>query len=276
LLSVGQQAFIGIGGYTLFALCVLGGVPLLAALPLVALVGLLASVPIALLALRLRGAYFAIGTWAIAEVLRLAVMSIPALGGGSGSSLPLSVLRALSPSRDMRNAMIYEVSFVIAATCLVVSVLALRSRWGLALRALRDSEIGAESLGVHVRPIKFALFCLAGMMTSLIGAVVVMQKLRVSPDAQFNVVDWTAFVIFMVVIGGFGTIEGPLLGVVLFIILRELLSDLGTLYQIILGLVAIGMMLKAPDGIWGLVFAKNKRAIIPITRRVPADLNEGD
>jgi branched-chain amino acid transport system permease protein len=103
-----------------------------------------------------------------------------------------------------------------------------------------------------------------------------MQKLRVSPDAQFNVVDWTAFVIFMVVIGGFGTIEGPLLGVVLFIILRELLSDLGTLYQIILGLVAIGMMLKAPDGIWGLVFAKNKRAIIPITRRVPADLNEGD
>ena len=150
-------------------------------------------------------------------------------------------------------------------------VLLLRSRWGLALRALRDSETGAESLGVNIRAIKLALFCLTAMMTSLVGAVIVMQKLRVSPDAQFSVVNWTAFVIFMVVIGGFGTVEGPLIGVLLFILLREALSDLGALYQIILGLIAIGMMLKARSGVWGAIVVRTRRTMIPIVRPVPAN-----
>jgi len=270
LLSVGQQAFVGIGGFALYGLSVLGGVPLLAALPLVALIGLAFAVPVAFLSLRLSGPYFAIGTWAIAEVLRLAVMLFPALGGGSGSSLPLDVLRTLGEDRASRSLAIYETGFVIAAACVAMTALLLRSRWGLGLRALRDSEVAAESVGVRVRPLKLLLFSLVGMMTSLVGAVVVMQKLRVAPDPQFSVVDWTAFVIFMVVLGGYGTIEGPLLGAALFLVLREVLADYGAAYPIVLGLIAIGVTLKMKDGLWGALGGPRRWPILPILRRPPA------
>ncbi|HZU62199.1 MAG TPA: branched-chain amino acid ABC transporter permease [Novosphingobium sp.] len=267
LLSVGQQAFIGIGGFALYGFTVLAGVPMLAALPLVALVGLVAAVPMGLLSLRLSGPYFAIGTWAIAEILRLTVLQFPSLGGGSGASLPSDVLHTLGETRAVRSRVVYAVAFAVAAGSVGITFALLRSRWGLGLRALRDSGIAAEAVGVRVKPLKIALFCVVGVMTSLVGAVVVMQKLRVAPDPQFAVVDWTAFVIFMVVIGGYGTIEGPLLGAALFILLRELLADFGTVYQIVLGAIAIVMMVAARKGVWGLARGASRFPLLSVVRR---------
>jgi branched-chain amino acid transport system permease protein len=80
--------------------------------------------------------------------------------------------------------------------------------------------------------------------------------------------DWTAFVIFIVVIGGIGTLEGPIIGVIVFFLLRETLADLGTTYLLILGLVAIVVMLKAPKGIWGLIKARYGIELFPLSRRV--------
>ena len=271
LLSVGQQAFVGIGGFALYGFTVLAGLPMLAALPLVALVGLVTAIPVGLLSLRLSGPYFAIGTWAIAEILRLAVMQVPALGGGSGSSLPSSVIRSLGDGRAMRTTVVYEVAVVLMLGCVALTYGLLRSRWGLGLRALRDSETAAGSIGIRVKPLKIAIFCVVGVMTSLVGALVVMQKLRVAPDPQFSVVDWTAFVIFMVVIGGYGSIEGPLLGAALFILLRELLSDYGTIHQIVLGVIAIAMMVGARKGIWGLIGGDKRLAVLSIVRRVAVE-----
>ena len=98
--------------------------------------------------------------------------------------------------------------------------------------------------------------------------MIFLQKLRISPDAAFSVNDWTAFVIFIVVIGGIGTLEGPIIGVVLFFLLRETLADYGTTYLIILGLTAIIIMLTTPNGIWGLIRQKFNLELFPLSYHV--------
>jgi branched-chain amino acid transport system permease protein len=96
LVSVGQQAFVGFGGYMLFALTMFGGLHPIAAIVGAGVLGAVIAVPVALLIFRLRGAYFAIGTWVIAEVFRLSFAQVSALGGGSGSSLPVGIVRSLA------------------------------------------------------------------------------------------------------------------------------------------------------------------------------------
>ena len=98
--------------------------------------------------------------------------------------------------------------------------------------------------------------------------VIFLQKLRITPDAAFSVNDWTAFVIFIVVIGGIGTIEGPIIGTLIYFALRETLADLGTIYLIVLGFVAIIVMLKAPKGLWGLIRARWGLELFPLSYRV--------
>ena len=105
-------------------------------------------------------------------------------------------------------------------------------------------------------------------LTAMLGALIFMQKLRISPDAAFSVNDWTAFVIFIVVIGGIGTLEGPIIGTLLYFLLRETLADLGTVYLMILGATAILIMLMAPKGIWGLINSRFGIELFPMTRRV--------
>jgi len=107
LVSVGQQAYVGFGGYMLFALTMLGGLHPLAAIALAGVLGALISLPVASLIFKLRGAYFAIGTWAIAEVFRLSFAQVSALGGGSGTSLPVSIVKSLASSRQARESLSY-------------------------------------------------------------------------------------------------------------------------------------------------------------------------
>mgnify|MGYP000570663677 CR=1 FL=1 len=134
--------------------------------------------------------------------------------------------------------------------------------------AIRDSEIASESLGVNIARTKLALYVATAALTTMTGALIFLQKLRISPDAAFSVNDWTAYVIFMVVIGGIGTIEGPIIGTLIFFVLRETLSDLGTIYLMLLGAVAIFVMLKAPKGLWGLFTAATGVTLFPLRRRV--------
>ena len=97
LVSVGQQAFVGLGGYVLFGLAILAGVSPLWAIAGAGLVGAVAAVPVAALVFRLRGHYFAIGTWVVAEVFRLLASQVAVLGGGSGTSLPAAIVIAIAP-----------------------------------------------------------------------------------------------------------------------------------------------------------------------------------
>lgn len=268
LVSVGQQAYVGLGGYAFFALTMLFGVPIYLALPIAAVAGAIISAPVAALIFRLRGAYFAIGTWVIAEVFRLVAAQIPALGGGSGASLPADIVKTLADGRDAREAVAYWLALGIAVVVLAAAFVVLRSRQGIALMAIRDNELAARSLGIDIWRTKFVTYVLVGGLTTMVGALIFLQKLRISPEAAFSANDWTAFVIFIVVIGGIGTLEGPILGTLIFFALRETMADLGTVYLIALGAVAIAVMLFAPAGLWGLIRAKTGAELFPLSFRV--------
>jgi branched-chain amino acid transport system permease protein len=264
LLSVGQQAFVGIGAYTLVALGLHAGINPFVVIPLAGLVAGLVAIPTAALVFRLRGAYFAVGTWVVAEVFRLLISNSSAWGGGSGLSVTQTV-RGIPiwwrESLTLWSAVVLGVS----ATLLVYWLL--RSRHGLALTAVRDSEPAAASLGVSVHRIKWFVYIASAVGCGMAGALIFITKLRVSPEAAFSL-DWTTAMLFVVVIGGIGTVEGPIVGAIVYFVLRELLSDFGSWYLIALGLIAILFMLWIPRGIWGLVSSRFDLRLFPVQRRL--------
>ena len=144
----------------------------------------------------------------------------------------------------------------------------LRTKNGLALAAVRDNTEAAKSVGVDAARMKWVVFLVSAFGTGLAGGLIYMQKARISPDAAFSVTDWTAYVIFIVVIGGIGTIEGPILGVLIFFLLQSQFADFGSWYLMILGLIGIAIMLFAPRGLWGLISERTGIQLFPIRRRV--------
>jgi branched-chain amino acid transport system permease protein len=268
LVSVGQQAYVGLGAYVLFASTILAGIHPLLAVPAAGAIAAIVALPVAGLMFRLRGHYFAIGTWVVAEVFRLSASQISALGGGSGISLPASIVTAMAPSRQLREFLIYWVALALMVAVLAAIVLLLRSRYGLALTAIRDNELAARSSGVDVTRTKLVVYILTALGTAMIGALIFLQKLRISPDTAFSVNDWTAFVIFITVIGGIGRVEGPIIGAIIFFLLRQTLADLGSLYLLMLGAVAIAVMLLAPKGIWGFLAGRFGWQLLPLERRL--------
>jgi branched-chain amino acid transport system permease protein len=268
LVSVGQQAYVGLGAYLLFGLTLRAGLPPLWSIPVAGVIAAAVAVPTAALLFRLRGHYFAIGTWIVAEVFRLLASQVSVLGGGSGMSLPAGIVTSIAASRQAREFLIYWVALALMVLVLTLIVWLLRSRYGLALKAIRDNELAARSNGVDVTRIKVLVYIITAFATAMIGALIFLQKLRISPDAAFSVNDWTAFVIFITVIGGIGRIEGPIVGTIVFFALRQTLADLGTIYLLTLGAVAILVMLTAPKGIWGLIVESFGWQVFPLERSV--------
>ena len=268
LVSIGQQAYVGLGGYVLFACALYLGITPMLAIPLAGVIAAAVALPTGKLAFRLQGAYFAISTWVIAEVFRLLFAQVQAFGGGSGISLPLDAVKAIAATRDGREWIIYWVSLALGIGAIAAVYGLLRSKIGLALTAIRDSEIASASLGISIERVKFLVYVLAAGITGMTGALIFLQKLRITPDAAFSVNDWTAFVIFIVVIGGIGTIEGPIIGTIVYFLLREFLAGLGSIYLLILGALAIAVMLLAPQGLWGFAARRFGLSLFPTGYRV--------
>ena len=141
----------------------------------------------------------------------------------------------------------------------------LRSKRGLALLAIRDNETAAASQGIDVGRMKLAVYLIAGAGAGLAGALYFVSNLRISPDAAFSV-NWTAFAIFMVVIGGIGRIEGPILGALLFWFLNKFFSDYGSWYLIGLGVLAIVVTIFFRDGLWGALHRRFGLSLFPTHR----------
>lgn len=279
LVSVGQQAFVGMGAYAMFGMVILAGWDPVPSILIAGLAALILAVPTAFFAFRLQGAYFAIGTWVIAEVTRLSVAQWKQLGGGTGTSLPRSATKnmwGVEWIKDLldvktsaaRDILAYWLALILAVLTIGFIYWLLRSRRGLGLSALRDNFTAAKSLGVDAGAIKWFVFLISALGTGLAGGLIYMQKARISPDAAFSVLDWTAYVIFIVVIGGIGTIEGPIIGVIVFFLLQNMLADYGSWYLLILGVIGIAIMLFAPKGLWGLFSQKTGIQIFPVQRRL--------
>jgi branched-chain amino acid transport system permease protein len=279
LISVGQQAFVGTGAYALFAFTLVANLDPVLSIVLAGAVAGLVAIPAALIVFRLRGAYFAIGTWVAAEVCRLILAQVKQLGGGTGTSLPpdvassmfgLDFVRNLFAVRGpvARDVMSYWLALVLAVGTFVLVYRLLRSRYGLALSAIGDSEAAAESTGVDVFRTKLLIYVATAAVTGMVGALVFLQKARISPDAAYSLIDWTAYVIFIVVIGGIGTMEGPIIGVAIFYLLQYYLAALGSWYLILLGALAILLMLFAPTGVWGVISHSLDLSLLPVRRRL--------
>ena len=263
LVSIGQQAYIGLGAYGLFVFMDLVHLPPVAAIIALALVIAVIAYGTSFLAFRLRGGYFAIGTWVIAEVFRLVVVQIGLLGAGTG--VTVKSLVAMPPSD--RLALTYWLAVVVGFGSIAVAVLVVRSRLGLALRAVRDNEVSAASLGIDVATTKRIVYVIAAIGAAVAGAVYYLQLLRIQPIAAFSV-EWTVVMIFMVVIGGLGRIEGPILGAIVFFLLQETLADYGSAYLVTLGVVAILVVLVSPTGLWGWINRRRPISLFAVQRRL--------
>lgn len=263
LVSVGQQAFVGVGAYSLVYLGNEREIDVFVGVVLAAGVCLAVAIPLAGAAFRLRGGYFAIGTWVLAEVCRLIVANNDTLGGGTGTSL--TSVAAYDPATRQTMTLWFALAAGAGATLLVWLVL--RSRLGTALTAIRDSEEAAASLGVRVTRAKLIAYLISAAGCGLAGAVIYLNLLRVQPSTAFSV-NWTVLMIFVVLIGGIGTIEGPLIGALIVFGMQEWLADYGSLYLILLGVLAIVVTIKLPDGIWGWIAGRWDVSLFPTGRRL--------
>jgi branched-chain amino acid transport system permease protein len=258
LVSVGQQAFIGIGAYATIVFADHGINPFVGALLAALFAGVL-SLPVSVLVFRLRGGQFAIGMWVVAEVFRLWVTNDDSLGGGTGKSL--TGLNVYDPAT--RQAYTYWVALAFMAGVILLGFVLLRSRLGSSLQAIRDDEVAAVSLGVRVTRAKRIVFLLAGVGCGAAGAITILNTLRAQPDSIFGV-QWTAYMIFMVLLGGLGTFEGPVLGALVLFGIQQEWADQGSWYLVGLGTVAIVVTLLFPRGIWGAIVDRFELRLLPV------------
>jgi ABC-type branched-subunit amino acid transport system permease subunit len=258
LVSVGQQGFVGLGAYFVLIFALHGLSPF-AALPVAALACGVAALPLWWLVSRLRSGYFAIATWVLAATLMLFIERFNSLGGGTG--LPLPGFTGMSPT--LLTADTYWAGLAVAVLALLAVYLLLRSRVGLVLTAIRDDEVAARSSGARVGLARLLVFVVAGIGCGAAGAVLAISQLQVQPSADFSV-SWTAEMAFATIIGGLGTIEGPIIGTVVYMVLQQTLQSYNAWYLIILGLVAIVIALFARRGLWGLVDSRLNIRLFPV------------
>jgi branched-chain amino acid transport system permease protein len=262
LVSIGQQAFIGLGAYAVLVAAI-GGLEPFTVIPLAAVVTGLIAIPVAALVFRTRGGYFAIATWVVASTAELVISSITSIGGGTGHPVP--GLSSLSPTEFADIS--YWSALAVVVVALVATYLLLRSRLGLVLAAVRDDEHAARAVGAKVTLARGIVFVVAAVGCGAAGALLAATQLQVEPTSAFSV-QWSAEIIFVALIGGMGTIEGPILGTVIYFALQQNLAQHGAWYLIILGAVAVAVAIWLPKGIWGTLTERFKIELFPVGYRL--------
>ena len=267
IVTIGQHGFVGIGCYAFYAFAVFTTLDPYLAILLAGLTTLAFAVPSMVIIFRLRAAYLAVGTWVLAEVMMLGAGKIKAFGAGLGISLPISVVREFGGSIVERFTTIYWMALILAVVAMVATYLLMRSSTGIALTAMRDDEEAAGTIGVNLFRARVICFLWAAPFLGLAGALITLQKLRIAPAASFSIIDWTVYIIFIVVIGGVGSFEGPIIGTIVFFLIREYLQDWGVWHFILLGCVSIAMVMIEPRGIWGLLRRVVPGDLIPVSHK---------
>ena len=268
LVSIGQQAFIGLGAYGTVWIVHHGQKPFIAMLYATIACGLIA-IPISFVALRLRAAQFAIGMWVVAEVFAILVTLDSSLGAGTGTSL--IEFNYYLPAQ--RTRYVYWWALAACIVSLTVLFVLLRRPLGSSLQAIRDDEEAAASLGVRVTTGKRILFVLAGLGCGAAGALILANTLFIEPTSIFSV-QWTAYMIFMVLVGGLGTFEGPIIGAVILYVIQNQFIDNGNVYLTGLGVTSVLFALLLPRGLWGTMVDRFGVRLLPVGYRV-VSTNEG-
>lgn len=247
LVSVGQQAFIGLSGYFVLRL-VESGTPPFVALVLGAVLVIVVAWPLSWFTLRLKAAEFAVAMWVIAEAFRSIVMFDPLVQGETGRSLV--TLNAIDA--DLRRTAVYLLAVLSVCGAMAVSYILLRGRIGAESQAIRDDEEAARSVGVSTMRVKRWIFLISALGCALAGTIWLASAITYQPRTAFGI-NWTVFMLFMVLVGGLGSYLGPVVGALLFFALQELFGDFGAWYLAGVGIVAVLFALYAPRGVIGLI-----------------------
>jgi branched-chain amino acid transport system permease protein len=256
--NLGHAAFFGLGALVtrqLWGSGVTAAAAMAAGTALAAVVG----VAVGLVAFRLRGAYFAIGTLALAEVLRIAV----------GNMLPeISTLPASAIAAYRLADRYYAAAALAVGTTLAVAGLA-ASRLGLAMEAVREDETAAEASGVGALRVKLAAVLASTSLAGLAGGLFAFYHISYYPQHAFSPT-WTFDAVLITFIGGVGTVHGPVLGAALFVFLKEYLALRWVdLHLLIFGVLFIAIVLLLPGGL-----AEATTRLRAIGRRRPRPLGE--
>ena len=243
----GQVVFFGVGGYFTAVAISHWHLSFWVALLLSGVVAALFATLIGIPLLRLKGHYFAVATLGVAEGMREIVTNLPDLtGGGAGITVPTVGNNATTAY--LGNDGFYLLFLALAAVSVLVGGLVARNKFGYALRAINQDEDAAAAMGINTTRMKVLAFALSGFITGLVGASYAFQQVTIFPQRLFDV-DITVLMIIMVVIGGSGTVLGPLLGAVALQFLSEFLRQNFTdLHTFILGGIIVVAVILLPQG----------------------------
>jgi branched-chain amino acid transport system permease protein len=262
LVSIGQQAFFGLGAYAAVRLADAGFSVYPSLVVGAVLVGVVAY-GLSFFMLRLRDGEFAIGMWVVAELAHLLVNLDRLIQGETGTSLiSLNAYQA-----DTRHALTYWIALYSMVGVLAILFVLLRSRVGVSIQAIRDNEEAASSIGVRVLATKRIIFVVAGFGAALAGALWLATSITFQPKTYFSV-QWTAYMIFMVLVGGLGTFEGAILGAIIFFLIEAWFGASGVWYLVGLGATALVFALFLPKGLWGVLETRFDLRLLPVGYRV--------
>jgi len=254
-LNFGHGAFFGLGAYTTAILMMQAHWPFALALPMGGVLAGIGALIACLPTLRLKGAYFAIATWALSRAVQQMALIMDITGGPDGMRLP----SFLNP-----QFFYYLMLGIVVVTFALLWFLLERSPFGLKLKAIREDEEGAMALGLNPTKLKMQAFILSAVPTGILGGVYAYWITFIDPASTLgDLVSDQALV--MVVFGGMGTLIGPVIGAVLIFAFKTLfwayLSDFQLLYLIILGAVIALSVVFMPNGLWGTLngFRKSKQ-----------------
>jgi len=242
LVSLGHAAFLGLGAYAAALLMLRAGVPMVAALLAGGLVASAFAALISLPIFRFRGIYFAIGTLVVAEALRLWMIAWPATGAANGIHLPSEAMPGPTA--------LYYLALILGAGSTAVLAVILNSKLGLALNAIRDNESTAQMMGVNVYRAKLISLAISSFIAGASGAAWAVKLAYIEPFSIFNM-SWTIAMVNMVIVGGMGTLLGPIIGAVFVVLLGYFLADYYAIQVFLTGSILILVIRFAPLGIWG-------------------------
>ena len=243
LFSVGHSMFIGVGGYTTAMLIVHQDLPLGVTLVLAGLLSGLLSGVVALPLMRLRAAYFSVASLGIAVAAQAWMLNWDWTGASTGLNLPLSSY--VQPKEQ------YLIAVVLVTVTVGGVVAVTRTGLGLRLTALRDDEDAAAHIGIRRIPVVLACWMISGALTGVAGALLTLQKGFIEPGSAFSI-SFTLDMIVATVIGGLGTVAGPIVGAIVVYVVGQALQDQAQWSTFINGLMILIMIRFAPGGLVGV------------------------
>jgi branched-chain amino acid transport system permease protein len=269
LVSMGLECFVGLGGYTAIFVSNTFAISPYWGLPAAAVVCGLVGAASAVFLFRLRDAYFSISTWVFSEVVAMLVFIAPGLGHVTGMTLETAHMIDF----DTFLTVNFWLAAAMAAATVAGIYILMGSRLGLGMTSVRDDEIAATSIGVDVWRNRFIAYVAAAAGCGLAGGLTFVAALFITVTTAFDL-NWVVAMIFIVIIGGIGTLEGPIVGTIIYYGVRELLTNVfaltGSWYLIALGSIAVITVLVAPTGIWPALRGRFGIEWLAISRKIHA------